>query len=338
MFNPAVNSSLNPVLPTPERSDVQVLLGWHCCFLWTTEKWWTQLIGWFRTTECWFMAVGSRKVVTGHWRPEWRGCLSWIACGVMWYQCEISLANILIFSQEPTSAPPATVGVRSCAWPILEVGGVHVGVASLPSIPLPVHSCPAAPLERNLALMAASASTAADSAMGAWTVQTSRMNWAVSLKSCQVCVYQDAHEMWQQKNLFHCITNIPPDCLQVQTQTLLLDGDSVRNTLRRFPPRLTSTAGRTRFFQTRCHVPPSAATATAPVSQREPAWAVCARTATEESSANTAGVRGVTLPRSWRSSSSSSCWWLLLLFSLKGAEDKRAAVCSEPAAKMWLGL
>lgn len=102
------------------------------------------------------------------------------------------------------------MGVRSCAWPILEVGGVHVGVASLPSTPLPVHSCPAAPLERNLALMAASASTAADSAMGAWTVQTSRMNWAVSLKSCQVCVYQDVHEMLQQKNLFYCITNIPP--------------------------------------------------------------------------------------------------------------------------------
>lgn len=97
--------------------------------------------------------------------------------------------------QEPTSAPPATVGVRSCAWPILEDGGVRVGAASLLSIPLPVHSCPAAPLERSLALMAASASIAADSVTGAWTVQTSRMNWTVSLKSCKGCVYQDVCEM-----------------------------------------------------------------------------------------------------------------------------------------------
>ncbi|CAG04914.1 unnamed protein product [Tetraodon nigroviridis] len=85
--------------------------------------------------------------------------------------------------------------------------------------------------------MAADASTAADSATGVWTVQTSRMNWTV------------------------------------QTQTLLLDGDSVRNPLQRFPPHLTP-ATRTRFFQTRCPAPPSAAMVTAPVSPREPAWAV----------------------------------------------------------------
>lgn len=73
-----------------------------------------------------------------------------------------------------------------------------MGAASLPSIPVPVHGCPAAPLERSRALMAADASPAADSATGAWTVQTSRMNWTVSLKPCEVCVYQDVCEMKNQ--------------------------------------------------------------------------------------------------------------------------------------------
>lgn len=36
---------------------------------------------------------------------------------------------VLMNPQEATSAPPATVGVHSCAWPILEDGGVRVGVA-----------------------------------------------------------------------------------------------------------------------------------------------------------------------------------------------------------------
>lgn len=82
--------------------------------------------------------------------------------------------------QEPTGAPPATVGVHSCAWPILEDGGVRVGVAPWLSTPLPVHPCPDAPLERSPALMAASASPAAACATGVWTVPTSRTNWTVS--------------------------------------------------------------------------------------------------------------------------------------------------------------
>lgn len=82
--------------------------------------------------------------------------------------------------QEPTSAPPATVGVHSCAWPIPGDGGVPAATASLRSIPLPVHPCPDAPLGRSPALMAASASAAADSAMGARTVPTGRTNWTVS--------------------------------------------------------------------------------------------------------------------------------------------------------------
>lgn len=72
------------------------------------------------------------------------------------------------------------VGVHSCAWPILAVGAVRVGVASWLPIPLPAHTCPAASLERSPALMAASASSAAASVTGAWTVPTSQTSWTVS--------------------------------------------------------------------------------------------------------------------------------------------------------------
>lgn len=131
-----------------------------------------------------------------------------------------------------------------------------------------------------------------------------------------------------------CFTLKPAsDCPQVQTQTLLLDGDLVRNSLQRFPPRLTA-AARTQLFQTCCPAPSSAAMVTAPVSPRGPAWAVCVGTVSEENSAKTGGHGGVTPPRSWCSSSPWSCCWLLLFSSLKGAENKRTAVCSQPAAKM----
>lgn len=78
-----------------------------------------------------------------------------------------------------------------------------MAAATLPSIPVPVHSCPAAPLERPPAMMAASASTAAGSATGSWTVRTSQMSWTVSLKSSRAYWDKCSHSRI-------CTTSIPP--------------------------------------------------------------------------------------------------------------------------------
>lgn len=53
---------------------------------------------------------------------------SFLASRAVWYQGQ-TLIVVLMNPQEPTSAPPATAGVHSCAWPILEGAGVPVGVA-----------------------------------------------------------------------------------------------------------------------------------------------------------------------------------------------------------------
>lgn len=78
-------------------------------------------------------------------------------------------------------AAPATMeDVSTCVSPFPKDMHVNVARASTASVSLVVLACLTALLQKTLALMEASVSAAARSVTDMWTVQTSRMNRAVS--------------------------------------------------------------------------------------------------------------------------------------------------------------